>query len=84
LAASSYADDPLAEVIPYSYVYAVHDSLSGSSYDVSESDDGSGVRTGSYSVSLPDGRTQHVIYTADSRGYVATVTYEGTAVYPDL
>merc|ERR1712106_557492 len=33
---------------------------------------------------LPDGRTQHVSYTAnDIEGYVATVTYDGQAVYPE-
>merc|ERR1711881_622702 len=35
-------------------------------------------------VAHPDGRTQHVAYKADNYGgYVADVTYEGTAVYPD-
>ena len=33
---------------------------------------------------LPDGRIQHVKYTADHyNGYVAEVTYEGTPVYPE-
>merc|ERR1711902_236815 len=39
---------------------------------------------GSYSVALPDGRIQHVTYTSNGYdGYVADVTYEGTAVYPE-
>lgn len=72
------------EAIPYSYQYTVADRESGSSYSAVESDDGTGVRTGSYSVALPDSRTQHVTYTTDDvNGYVATVTYDGTAVYPE-
>merc|ERR1712090_60375 len=49
-----------------------------------ETDDGTAARTGSYSVALPDGRTQYVSYTAnDVEGYVATVTYDGQAAYPE-
>merc|ERR1712026_100304 len=37
-----------------------------------------------YGVALPDGRTQHVKYTSDNYdGYVADVTYEGVAAYPE-
>ena len=72
------------EIIPYSYEYTVSDPETNNNFNAVESDDGTGVRTGSYSVSLPDSRIQHVTYTTDANGYVATVTYEGTAVYPDI
>ena len=78
--AESYPD----EVIPFTYEYSVSDDATGSNYNVAVSDDGTGVREGSYSVALPDGRIQHVTYTAnDVDGYVASVTYDGTASYPE-
>merc|ERR1712213_239825 len=49
-----------------------------------ESPDGASNVAGSYSVALPDGRIQHVKYTSNGYdGFVADVTYEGTAVYPE-
>merc|ERR1740128_1448726 len=78
--AEIYAD----EVSPYTYTYAVADDYSKANFQAAETSDGAGNAQGSYSVALPDGRTQHVSYNADGyNGYVAEVTYEGTAVYPD-
>ena len=38
---------------------------------------------GQYVIALPDGRIQTTSYTADHvNGYIAEVTYQGTAVYP--
>ena len=73
------------EVSPYTYQYAVADDYSGARFDAQESDDGTAARQGHYSVSLPDGRIQHVNYHAnDIDGYVAEVTYDGQAVFPDV
>merc|ERR1712226_1602892 len=72
------------EVSPYTYNYAVADDYSASNFQAAESSDGTGNAEGSYSVNLPDGRTQHVNYHSDPiNGYVAEVTYDGTAAYPD-
>merc|ERR1712203_250377 len=76
----AYPDEPS----PYTYTYAVADDYSNAAFNAAETGDGAGNAAGSYSVALPDGRTQHVNYKADGyEGYVADVTYEGTAVYPD-
>merc|ERR1712157_570534 len=81
-AVGGYAQPDLAEPSPYTYTYAVADDYSGAAFNQAESNDGTGVVDGSYSVNLPDGRIQHVKYHAnDYDGYVADVTYEGTATY---
>merc|ERR1712200_63059 len=73
----------LAEPSPYTYTYAVADDYSKANFQQSESNDGTGAVTGSYSVNLPDGRIQTVTYNAnDLTGNVATVEYTGEAVYP--
>merc|ERR1712112_767879 len=83
-AVAGYTND-LAEPSPYNYQYAVADDYSGANFAQAESNDGTGAVSGSYSVNLPDGRIQHVNYEAnDITGNVATVTYDGTASYPDI
>merc|ERR1712117_543802 len=73
----------LAEPSPYTYTYAVADDYSKANFQQSESNDGTGAVTGSYSVNLPDGRIQTVTYNAnDLTGNVATVEYTGEAVSP--
>merc|ERR1712213_304788 len=78
--AEVYAD----EVSPYTYTYAVSDDYSKANFQAEETSEGASNVQGSYSVALPDGRIQHVGYTSDGyNGYVADVTYEGTAQYPE-
>merc|ERR1712127_769415 len=78
-----HAAPALAEVSPYTYNYGVADEYSGAAFSQSESNDGTGVAQGSYSVNLPDGRIQTVNYHAnDYDGYVAEVTYSGEPAYP--
>ena len=85
--APAYAPEPYHEPKgkdePYAFQYGVADDYSKANFNAAESSDGK-VVSGSYSVALPDGRIQHVKYTADHyNGYVAEVTYEGTPVYPE-
>merc|ERR1712055_629996 len=83
-AVGGYVND-LAEPSPYTYQYAVSDDYSGANFAQTESNDGTGAVSGSYSVNLPDGRIQHVNYNAnDLNGNIAEVTYEGAASYPDV
>merc|ERR1711936_53456 len=71
------------EPSPYTYTYAVADDYSKANFQQSESNDGTGAVTGSYSVNLPDGRIQTVTYNAnDITGNIAEVTYSGEPVHP--
>lgn len=68
---------------PFAYQYGVKDDYSGANFAKGESQDAYGNVAGSYTVHLPDGRTQIVTYTSDGvNGYVADVKYEGVAAYP--
>merc|ERR1712008_283201 len=65
---------------PFAFSYAVADDYSGSNFNAQENQDVNGAVSGSYSVSLPDGRIQTVTYTADHyNGYLAEVSYSGEA-----
>merc|ERR1712226_491554 len=78
--AETYPD----EVSPYTFTYAVADDYSKANFNAEETSDGASNVQGGYSVALPDGRIQHVKYSSNGYdGYVADVTYEGTAVYPE-
>ena len=74
--------EPEAGPAVYNFNWQVNDSPSGNNYGQNE--DRNGDRTsGSYYVSLPDGRLQKVTYSVDGLGgYRADVTYEGTAQFP--
>merc|ERR1712088_1126350 len=70
---------------PYAFEYGVADDYAGAKFSQSETSDAK-VTSGSYTVALPDGRTQIVTYTADPYGYggyVADVKYDGVAAYPE-
>merc|ERR1712106_486825 len=62
---------------------AVADDYSKANFKKAETQDAGGNVAGSFTIALPDGRLQTTTYTADlTNGFVAEVTYEGTAVYP--
>ncbi|XP_076059580.1 uncharacterized protein LOC143036218 [Oratosquilla oratoria] len=67
----------------YDFNYAVKDEYSGNDFGHQEARDGYDTQ-GSYYVLLPDGRLQKVAYTViGDAGFVADVTYEGEAKYPE-
>merc|ERR1712168_1082174 len=82
-AAPAYKQPAYEEPAVYAYNYAVNDDYSGSRFNAEENRDGYST-SGSYSVDLPDGRTQTVNYNvADGySGYVADVQYSGYAAAP--
>ncbi|XP_066978954.1 cuticle protein 8-like, partial [Macrobrachium rosenbergii] len=68
--------------IPYNFNYGVSDKHHGTDFSHNEDSDGKVVK-GSYTVQLPDGRTQTVKYVADHlTGFQAEVNYQGDAQYP--
>merc|ERR1711976_707517 len=67
----------------YNYQFGVNDpEYSGAVFSHQENREDYNTQ-GEYRVNLPDGRVQIVTYTAGPEGYVADVTYEGEAVYPE-
>merc|ERR1712021_101079 len=75
---------PAEPILPpvYNYEYGVNDAGYGPVFSQEESRDNYNT-AGEYRVNLPDGRVQIVTYSAGPEGYVADVSYEGVAVYPE-
>ena len=74
---------PYPQPPKYTFDYAVKDDYYGANFNAQESRDGYNTQ-GAYYVALPDGRTQKVTYYVDGdSGYVAEVSYEGEAQYPE-
>merc|ERR1711956_181658 len=75
----AYPDEPAL----YTYNFAVKDDYSNNNFGTEEKRDGYAAQ-GSYYVALPDDRLQKVTYSVNGEGgYVADVTYEGEAQYPE-
>merc|ERR1719260_651671 len=67
----------------YTYNYAVKDDYSSVNFGAEEKRDGPAAQ-GTYYVALPDSRLQKVAYSVNGEGgYVAEVSYEGEAQYPE-
>nr|XP_045617288.1 pro-resilin-like [Procambarus clarkii] len=67
----------------YSFNWAVDHDPSSNDFGHQEARDGDDTK-GSYYVQLPDGRLQKVTFFVDGdSGYVAEVSYEGEARYPE-
>lgn len=68
---------------PFSYEYGVADDYSKANFKKAETQDAYGNVQGSFTIALPDGRIQTTTYTATHEtGFIAEVTYSGTAAYP--
>merc|ERR1712014_293098 len=70
---------------PFHFEYGVHDDKYHTDFSEQRSGDENGSMKGEYTVALPDGRVQHVIYHADGGygGTVMDVKYSGEAHHPD-
>ena len=67
--AAAYDESPE----PFTYEYAVADDYTGTAFNAGENQDAYGNVQGSYSVNLPDGRIQTVIYSvAPDTGFVVS------------
>merc|ERR1712212_412354 len=76
-------DAPAPSPAKYDFNYAVKDDYSGNDFGHQEARDGYDTQ-GNYYVLLPDGRLQQVTYTVNGdSGFVAEVSYEGEAQYPE-
>ncbi|KAF2361635.1 Insect cuticle protein [Trinorchestia longiramus] len=80
-APASRDSDDSAEAPKYEFQWLVDEE--GNNFNQAESRDEDNTR-GSYVVDLPDGRRQTVTYSVDGdSGFVAEVSYEGEAQYPE-
>merc|ERR1712025_931011 len=70
---------------PFHFNYGVHDDYHHTDFSEQRSGDAAGNIEGEYTVALPDGRIQHVVYHADGGygGTVMEVTYTGEAHHPE-
>merc|ERR1712168_430233 len=70
---------------PFHFEYGVHDDKYHTDFSEQRSGDESGSMKGEYTVALPDGRVQHVIYHADGGygGTIMEVKYSGEAHHPE-
>ena len=70
---------------PFHFEYGVHDDKYYTDFSEQRSGDEYGNIIGEYQVALPDGRIQHVTYTADGNygGTVMEVSYTGEARHPE-
>ena len=70
---------------PFYFKYGVHDDKYYTDFTEERSGDEAGNIKGAYSVALPDGRLQDVVYHADGNygGTVMDVSYKGEARHPD-
>merc|ERR1711915_669384 len=70
---------------PFHFEYGVHDDKYHTDFSEQRTGDEAGNMKGEYTVALPDGRIQHVIYHADGGygGTVMEVKYSGEAHHPE-